>query len=124
VRDRSLASHTINAMDQCCVHDVDAATDTIGRCVVCDQLRNSTPPAISSGRWSENNDAIDSDPYRVWEQISEEQREQVIDDLVDTFIRKRMTGMEITDDMRAALAVVMVAAVKDEVAAMKSGLTG
>jgi hypothetical protein len=67
---------------------------------------------------------IDSDPYRVWEQISEEQREQVIDDLVDTFIRKRMTGMGITDDMRAALAVVMVAVVKDEVAAMKSGLTG
>ena len=60
----------------------------------------------------------------MWEQISEEQREQVIGDLVDTFIRKRMTGMEITDDIRAALAVVMVAAVKDEVAAMKSGLTG
>ena len=36
---------------------------------------------------------IDSDPYRVWEQISEEQREQVIDDLIDTFIRKRVTGM-------------------------------
>jgi hypothetical protein len=32
--------------------------------------------------------------------------------------------MGITYDMRAALAVVMVAAVKDEVAAMKSGLTG
>jgi hypothetical protein len=66
---------------------------------------------------------IYGDPHRAWELISEEQRNQVVGTLLDQFIHKNMVGVEIRDDMRNALRVVIAMVIDDEITKTKSGQT-
>ncbi len=59
--------------------------------------------------------SIGGDLYAQFELMTDEQRDQVIDNLLDRWIAKHMRGCDIDDNERAALRVVMVQAIEDQI---------
>ena len=67
--------------------------------------------------------SIGGDLYAQFELMSDEQRDQIINDLLDRWLAKHFGGDEIADDEREVLRMMMAAAVDAETARVRTNVT-